>query len=257
MGFAAAVSVPDGVAFASDSRIQAAVQDGPPVVMSDSQQKIVQIAPRVAAVVPEPLFSTSSGHLVNLRSLLQDVSADLPPRCTLEQALDELPGRLASRMDLGHEDKSQAQLRLVGFSDTDRTVKVAILEGLDAEPSYRHTTANPGLDWFGYVDIADRIVNGVSVIGQDGRPEPSYGYNIPTPLMSLQDAIDLAETLVQTTATFAKFVRLVNPPGGAEPQPWSIPAGGAVQSAVVTRDGFAWVKRPPGPVMPPGGSDLE
>jgi hypothetical protein len=53
-----------------------------------------------------------------------------------------------------------------------------------------------------------------------------------TPMVPIQDAIDLAEYLVNATSAFAKFRR-----GAAT-------VGGPVESAAITKhEGFKWVKR--------------
>lgn len=245
MGFAAAVSVPDGVAIAADSRVSAGLGESDPVVMSDTQEKIVPLSQMVAAVLPDPYADASRGVL-NLRRLLEQVRPDLPPNAMAEATLNELPGRLASRGGLTDDDCASIHLRLVAYSDEDRAVKVFLLEGLKETPKEMHSTLNPGLDWFGFVEIASRIVNGRSAFVADDVPDQAEGwaFDIPTPLMSLPDAIDLAETLVDTTATFAKYVRALRRPGDQQSHGIAIPVGGPTQTAIVTPTGFEWVRRP-------------
>jgi hypothetical protein len=154
-----------------------------------------------------------------------------------------LPGRFLSAAGVAAEQVGDLAIKLIGYSDADRAVKVVMLDGL-ANPSALHSTVETGVDWFGFVDIVSRLVKGQPAITVEGiEPAPPIEYLIPTQLMSLADALALAETLVQTTTVFGRFVHAVIPPGRA-PEPISIPVGGTVQSAVVRPAGFEWVRRP-------------
>lgn len=242
MGFAAAAAVPDGVAIAADSRLRASFRHGPPATMSDTQQKIVRLSDFVAAVIPEPHFLTEDVAL-NVRSGLQHVSSDIHPTAKLEELQGELPGRFCSAAGVSREQITGMPIKLVGYNDTDRAVKTVVADGF-VDFDEKHSTTQHGLDWFGDADIATRLVKGNSALSVEGVPAgPVMEYFIPTALMSLADAVDLAETLVDTTATFAKFVQAVIPPN-QEPEPLQINVGGQVQSAVVRSTGFSWVTRP-------------
>lgn len=239
MGFAAAVSVPDGVAFAADSRLEAGVGEGPPAVMSDTQQKIVPLSPLVAALIPET-HVLSPELTLNVRSVLDQLRPDLARDAKLEEIISELPGRFVTAAGIDRERAAAIQLKIIGYSEKERAVQVIKLDGLSNAETL-HSTTNPGVDWFGFVDVATRVVRGVSSLAKldrDAHPQ----YLIPTPLMSLEDAIDLAETLVGTTAIIGKFVRAVIVDGKA--QPVSFAVGGMVQSAVLTTSGFRWVSKP-------------
>lgn len=242
MGFAVAVSVPDGVAIAADSRLQASVREGPPSIMSETQQKIVPLSTFVTALTPDP-YLLGPDVAVNARATFERIRPDLPRDAKLDELLDELPGRFLSAAGVNSNQVEGLAVKLIGYSDADRAVKVVGLDGL-ADPQPLHSTVETGVDWFGFVDIVSRLVKGQTAISVEGLdPAPPIEYLIPTQLMSLSDALSLAETLVQTTTVFGRFVHAVIPPGQA-PEPVSIPVGGAVQSAVVRPSGFEWVKRP-------------
>lgn len=221
-----------------------------PAQMSDTQQKIVPMGPYVAVLAIDPLH-LSEDLQINVRSVLEQIRPDMPPDATLEQILNELPGRFKSAAGVPDDRDSEITLRIVGYSEKERSVKVMLLEGLSSESRPLHSTKVPGLDWFGYVDIASRLVRGVSQLKRDDAPGPETisEYIVPAALMSLDDALNLAETLVDVTATFGKFVRGVTVDG--EPQFLQIPVGGRIQSAVVRSDGFHWVKEPVWAVKPP------
>lgn len=254
MGFAAAVSVPDGVAIATDSRVVAGFRAGPPSVMSDTQQKIVPLSSHVAAIAPEPYFAVEE-TAINVRSVLEQIRPDLAPDAKLDDALAELPGRFLSAAGVDADAIKELPLKIIGYGEKDRSVQVVLLDGL-ANPKPMHSTANPGLDWFGFTDVATRLVKGVPAVTFVGtEPAAATEYVIPVQLMSLADALDLAETFIRTTATFGKFVRAIAVEG-REPEPIVIDVGGAVQSAVVTPSGFQWVSRPVSVATPTSPGDL-
>lgn len=243
MGFGVAVAVPDGVAVATDSRVVAEVSGGPPAIMSDTQQKIVPLSSHVVVLTIDP-YLISGQVIVNTRAVLEQIVPDMPPNAKLEEVMSELPGRFAAAAGHSREELSEITLRVVGYNEDERSVSVVLLNGLASTPELMHSTSNPGLDWFGYIDIATRLVKGnTSVDVPDTEKGPEVELFIPTALMSLDDALDLAETLVNTSATFARVVRGLSVPGSGL-QPFQIPVGGPVQSAVVRADGIRWVKQP-------------
>ncbi len=115
-----------------------------------------------------------------------------------------------------------------------------------------HSTAMRGIDWFGYTSIATRgLLKGLDESLDADERGLGAEFIISTPLMSLNDALDLAETFVQTTATFAKYVRGIQLAHAETAEPvvesLALVVGGEVQSAVVRPGGFEWVKRRAGP----------
>lgn len=243
------MSVPDGVAIATDSRFVAAFQDRE-ATMSDTQQKIVPISTHVAVLTIDP-YHLSPDLQVNIRSTLEQIRPDLPPDAKLDEVLEALPGRFRSAAGLSESSNPELPLRFVGYAEDEKAVKVVGMARL-GESIPMHSTLNPGLDWFGYIDIASRLVKGISQLPIEGR-EVETGvpveYVVPTPLMSLDDALSLAETLVDVTATFGKYVRGIAI--ADEHRFLEIPVGGPVQSAVVRPDGFHWTREPVWPVRPP------
>lgn len=248
MGFGVAVSVPDGVAVATDSRVLAGMLGGPEVPMSDTQQKIVPISTNVAVLAIDPYYLDGDVQ-VNVRSTLEQIRPDIPRSATLEEVLSELPGRFRSAAGVTADSDHEITLRLIGYSQEQRAVRVVNLPGLK-DPVEMHSTALPGIDWFGFVDIATRLIKGTSTVVVDGATTgDEIEFLVPVPMMSLDDALDLAETLVETTVTFGKFVKGVGAKG--KMQSLQIPVGGRVQSAVVRPDGFRWVNEPVWSVKPP------
>jgi hypothetical protein len=227
--------------------------------MSDTQQKIVRLSDFVAAVIPEPHFLTQA-VAVNIRSGLQHVSSDIHGTAKLDEVARELPGRFCTAVGVDRSELNLMSLKLVGLSETDRTVKVLSADGFSEPPQQMHSTAQPGIDWFGEGEIATRIIKGNSGISVEGvEAGPQIEFFIPTSVMSITDAVDVAQTLVETTATVAKFVQAVIRPN-QDAQPFRIDVGGAVHAAVVRSSGFSWVLRPPwleeSPRLGPSGPSL-
>lgn len=228
---------------ATDSRLIGGVQGGPRSVMSETQQKIVPLTKYVAALTIDPYFEVNRA-LVNIRSTLEQIRPDFHHEGSVDEVLKQLPGRFSGQANLPLESFENMPLRVVGYSKRDRAVNVFQLRGLQVDRK-THSTFQPGVDWFGFTDIATRLVHGNTNLAKEFGIDPGQPieYRIPTLVMSINDAIDLAEMLVHTTATFGKFVQAFGPPG-EEARPVPIEVGGPVQSAVITPAGFSWVRTP-------------
>ncbi len=209
--------------------------------MSETQQKIVQLTPHVIALTIDP-YQNVGNDLINVRSVLEQTRLDLQPSAKLEDVLDQLPGLFMSRVGRDTGAYDDVQLRFVGYSDEDRVVKVMLMAGLNGPPQELHSTINTGIDWFGFADIATRLVKGHTRLVPPDQRGSEVEFLIPTAMMSIRDALDLAETLVRTTSTFGRFVRGILSDGRATAQ--QIPVGGEVQLAVVRQQGVEWVRRP-------------
>lgn len=117
-----------------------------------------------------------------------------------------------------------------------------------SDPTLIHPAADPGASWWGQPEAISRLVNGVSGdlpvalknLGVSEADAPSYTRAIITQVkqsfvpdgMPIQDAIDLADYLVDTTIKFVRFA-----PGDAT-------VGGPIEIAAVTKhEGFKWIRR--------------
>lgn len=243
MGLIVAVAVPDGVAVASDGRAVAGIgAGGPPQVVSDTQQKIVQLGDRVAALIPDP-YLIAEGIPYNLRSALEQVRLDIDRSGTIDDLAKELPGRLKSLLPVLQDQEvcGRVFVKLVGVRK-DKSVGVLHLDGLTSSDEGAHSTSDPGLQWFGAGDVVSRVVLGQSAIQPATGESVGGEYHIPTLLMSLGDATALAEQLVAVTATVAQYVIGISHMGTQ--LPYSLPVGGHLHSATITRNGFRWVQQP-------------
>lgn len=84
------------------------------------------------------------------------------------------------------------KLILAGF--TKRKIGKVAVYGLEGEIQERHATDNPGADWFGYSDVITRLIKGS---GEE--------YSIPWGLMPLQDAVDVAVSLIKITIAVSRW----------------------------------------------------
>lgn len=128
------------------------------------------------------------------------------------------------------------------------TWKFAFHNGEVIKPAVQLGQGNCGIQWAGQPEAVNRLVLGFSgalpeVLKEAGIEEPQLSQLVQSvrtktqaelwhPAMPVQDAIDLAVFLVETTIDFTKFL------------PGANTVGGAVDVATVTRhEGFKWVRR--------------
>jgi hypothetical protein len=126
--------------------------------------------------------------------------------------------------------------------------KFAIVNGASPDPLQIDTPGTSGTTWAGQPEPINRLMLGFSpsladVLVKAGMPQPqvqSLIAQLPTSLtaplvwdaMPVQDAIDLAEFLVEVTKKYYRF------------HPGADIVGGHTDIAVVTRhEGFKWIER--------------
>ena len=107
-----------------------------------------------------------------------------------------------------------------------------------------------GINWDGEYDALNRLIVGLGTnfreaaiavgLSEEKVPEVTNNLidhlyeNLAVPAMPIQDAIDLARFLVETTAGFVRFA--------VSKQPKTV--GGPVEIATITKhEGFRWIQR--------------
>lgn len=115
-------------------------------------------------------------------------------------------------------------------------------------PQLLKGTDDSGLSWAGQQEAINRLVNGYDaqlrnilnyvqldphVVDQImGHCNNALGAQVVTPAMPIQDAIDIAEFLIQTTINYVKYT------------PGHQTVGGPIEIAAITKhEGFKWIKR--------------
>jgi hypothetical protein len=149
-------------------------------------------------------------------------------------------------------------LLIAGFSagaDLAEVYRIEINDGNCPAPILAKAAAETGYLWYGQPDALNRLLLGYDarlrsvfeqLLQQGGVPaaqlvgavdglmaQVTQGFDIPlyTPPMPIQDAIDLAEFLVQTAIGFSRF------------RAGSPTVGGPIEIAAITKhDGFRWVR---------------
>ena len=151
------------------------------------------------------------------------------------------------------DDPAQTSLTLVGYSANRALPETwrLVLDGETVnEPELIWGEREYGVTWDGERECLDRMLcgtpSGLVGVATDHGLEPDAaealsqkvaaecGADLVTPGMPLQDALELARFLCETTITFMGFAM----PGEAQT------VGGPVDIAAITRhDGFRWVQR--------------
>ncbi len=251
------VKINDGIVMASDSA--STFQSGQTYLHAD---KIVNLVKGV----PIGVMVTGNGGIgsESIATLLKDLRSRLDGTANHEWKLDRAKYTIQHVAELVRkflfEEKAAAadqdmwmQLRICGYSAGRSLPEIweVVLQGRDcAAPKLVQPEEGFGVNWDGEYEALDRLVLGVGSgiqaaaaelgVPQDQLPQVTNRVTKHTakpfalPAMPIQDAIDLARFLVETTAGFVRF-SILN-------QPKTV--GGAVEIAVITKhEGFRWVQR--------------
>jgi hypothetical protein len=217
--------------------------------------------------LPVGAMSTGAGGIGNesVETLLKDlrqrfagadpVHADWqldPMTYTLEQVAGRLRTFLFEEKAALCPEPTNLQLRLCGYSAGRPLAEVweVSMTGLDCPPQRQIMNETAfGVMWVGQYEALNRLIFGLgfdigAALVKHGIPEEQAGRlqdelvrdlyaTLSVPAMPIQDAIDLARFLVETTIGFVRFAVFL---------PKSV--GGAVQIAAITKhEGFRWVQQ--------------
>jgi len=265
------VKINDGIVMASDSA--STFQNGQTYLHAD---KIVNLVKGL----PIGVMVTGNGGIgaESIATLLKDLRARLDgslahawkldrPTYTMEHVAERVREFLFEEKTVAAGTEAWMQLRICGYSAGKPLPEVweVMLRGAEcAAPKLVQPEQDFGVRWDGEYEALNRLILGVGTGFQDvavtlGVPEEEapdiagkvmeHLYeNLAVAAMPIQDAIDLARFLVETTAGFVRF--------SIRKQPKTV--GGAVEIATITKhEGFRWVQRRhfypvslnPGPAM--------
>ncbi|WP_426954227.1 hypothetical protein [Muricoccus radiodurans] len=218
--------------------------------------------------LPIGAMSTGAGGIANesVETLLKDLRRRLtgldrdhadwrldPAAYTLEEVAQRLRAFVFEEKVLASTEGTSLQLRVCGYSAGRPLAEVWEVNITDrACPAPRCIMGEEGFGvlWDGQYEALNRLILGTgyeigAALARHGIPEdqaPALQANLvgdlyatlSAPAMPIQDAIDLARFLVETTIGFVRFAVFL---------PKSV--GGAVQIAAITKhEGFRWVQRP-------------
>ncbi len=249
-------TVPEGLVFAADSRQTYVNRAGDTRVSSDYGVKLFQLGPRIAAVTFGWAFldgRSIHSHVQEFRVALG--GGDLPVEEVTKRLGAYLTERYTrhvdSKMSKPVDEGSYALGFLVGGYDPgDKQGKMFEMYVPDGECFLRRTTnESPGAAWRGFTYTISRLLNGydprltsLKSFPEDLRKELDeypLSYNIDYWGMTLQDAVDFALFLTQSTIQMQRFSDGIGMDPGA-----SANCGGPIDLLVIDpMDGLRWIQR--------------
>ena len=172
---------------------------------------------------------------------------------TMQQVAERVRAFLFEEKTTGQGLETWMQLRICGYSagrPLPEVWEVKLLGKECPQPVLARAEDQFGVNWDGEYEPLNRLILGVGTGIYEsavklGVPEPEVPgivdklttdlyETLALPAMPIQDAIDLARYLVETTAGFVRF--------SVRKQPKTV--GGPVEIAAITKhEGFRWVQR--------------
>lgn len=268
MSIILSVAVPEGIVIAGDSRQTYTNEKKNTRIGSDFGSKVFQLTDRIAVATFGWAFlkPQSANTLSSMGALIEDLRAKLDTEVNVIDAGNQLSGYLQGIYDYdvaslkwtpAPQGKLAVGLHVVGYNK-DSTIGEAYLVQIPPGSSQLlRNTNNAGCNWDGQTDVITRLVRGL-----DPRIEllPFVRHAIDNPLpnqptvaeqivnlqyvinwatMTLQDAIDFALFMVNSTIKMQRFSDGITMDQGDIPG-----CGGEVDVAVIThRDGFRWIQK--------------
>ena len=233
MSLVVSVYTCEGIVMAADSRLTLTFPQTIPgqephtvsVASSDSAKKLFLSPNRigistfgVASINGAPIGGVIESFIVEI---LKDQS--LPPRETAEALLLYFT-------DLGVSQPSS--FHVAGYRPTGSTfTQEAVFLNLAAKTvTAMNTPGRQGANWGGEIDVFQRLVNDVQLVGSAGAPTtPIPSFAVPFEWFTLQDGIDFASFAMRTTIDTMRF------------QNREKTVGGPVDILVITPDNARWI----------------
>ena len=217
--------------------------------------------------LPVGAMSTGSGGIGNesVETLLKDLRRRFdgrdtehpewrldPASYTMDEVAERLRAFLFEEKAAGCPEPTNLQLRICGYSagrPLAEVWEVSMAERVCPPPRRIMDETAFGVMWDGQYEALNRLVLGLGfdiggALVKHGMPPQEAGTlqeelvrdlyaTLSVPAMPIQDAIDLARFLVETTIGFVRFAIFL---------PKSV--GGGVEIAAITKhEGFRWVQR--------------
>lgn len=258
MTIAISILVPEGIVLATDSR-QVIDSSGHMRVDSDSATKIYRLGSHLAAFIigQGSFYFNKTESPVSIGELFNIASARLPRNSTVKSAAAFFHRRINSLLKqhllVTQDVQSGLIFYIAGYGKNRRIGELYRCE-VPGNVNLERRTNDAGAVWKGESNYINRLILGYDplLFEQCSLAESMSGQSqalhqickrlqlyINFQTMPLQDAVDLATSLVQTTIKLDKFSNgLVGIPG-------KFPTcGGEIDVAVITRlEGFQWLKR--------------
>jgi hypothetical protein len=265
MSLCVTLVIPEGIVVAGESR-QTQVIGGIHRILSDNGEKVFQLTPTVLAATSGFAFlkPTKSATVRNIASVVEDFKPTITPDATVrdvavamweyfntifEEHIVTFPGE---KQEPGNIALSFA---VSGYNVGSRTGEMYLVTvPSTTKPDEPTMTSDRPNAWFiGMFDVVSRLIYGfdsraldLDVIKEANKNNNAANtqlggltYIINYHLMTLQDAIDFAVSMIQVTITLQRFTAgIVRQIGGAAN------VGGPIDIAVVRPGGkVQWVQR--------------
>jgi hypothetical protein len=254
MSIIVSVKIHDGIVMATDSAVTFAIGQ-----IYENANKIVNLVKGQ----PIGVMTCGAGGVGNasIATLLKDLRSRLADGDS-EWKLDTTNytmDHVTSRVDTFFTERAKEAdfkqfllLRICGYSSRrplPEVWQVAFNEGKHLEPTCVQSENNIGPRWDGEMEALDRMILGLGAVSPEvvasiGMMDeqvrevsqkliPHLYENLILPAAPIQDAIDLARFMVETTKGFIRFsIKRAKT------------VGGAVEIAAITKhEGFKWVQR--------------
>ncbi len=233
MSLVVTVYAREGIVMAADSRLtltfQRTITGQSPhtvsVTSSDSARKLFLTPHRVGISA----FGVASVNGAPIAGVIESFIVEhlkgtaLPPR----ETADALLAYFAS---VGVKQDSSfhvAGYRATGSSLTQEVLFVSLAAGTLTQ---LNPTDQQGANWGGEIDIFQRLMNEVALVGSGGAaPTPIPSFGVPFQWFTLQDAIDFAHYAMRATIDTMRF------------QSREKTVGGPVDVLVITPDDARWI----------------
>lgn len=223
----------EGIVMAADSRLTLTyprtIADQPPhtvsVTSSDSARKLFLTPERigistfgVATVNGAPI-----GGLIESLIVEQLKGKTLPPKETGDALL-------AYFATIGVSQASSFHIAGYRAAGTTFNQEVVFVDLAAKTVKQLNIVGQQGANWGGEIDIFQRLVNEVALVGAEGTsPTPIPSFGVPFEFFTLQDAIDFANFAMRATIDTMRF------------QTREKTVGGPVDILVITPDDARWI----------------
>lgn len=268
MSIIISITIPEGIVVAADSRQSYTNRKDNARIGSDFASKVFQLSPRIVVATFGWAFlqPQNANTLMSVGALVEDFRATMDVDISVSEAANQLANHF---QQIYNYDVTTLQWKLppagniaLGFHvagyNRDSTIgEIYLCEVPLGQSMLLRNTNSAGCNWNGQIDAVSRLVLGVDprifnlpfVQHVTANPIPNQEtinsqlnglqYVINWPYFTLQDAIDFATLMVNSTIKMQRFS------DGVFMNPGDIAGcGGDIDIAVIThREGFKWIQK--------------
>jgi 20S proteasome alpha/beta subunit len=257
MTITVSILVPSGIVLAADSRQVTETASGRLRVDSDKAEKIIQLGPRMAAMVngQGSFYANREESPLSIGNILSSSASHLPKNIAVRDATVYLHRNLTTflKKHISSTDSKQfgSSFFLAGYNPGKNIGELYRCD-IPGKIILERRTNDAGAVWNGERAIINRLIMGydprlieslanvVNIEHRDkcGQVLQGLQLHINFQTMPLQDAVDFAVLLVRTTIELMYFA------DGMVSSPAQFPTcGGDIEVAAITEaEGFCWLR---------------